>query len=347
MNPLVYGLIMLGITIIFGLVCLIIGKRAIRRIKDLNSTIKAKEKVLQAQKETVNELDSQCKSIIESRNLAEQLLQNNYNKIKIVEQQLKDLNNNYKILDVQTQEKQQAINSLNELYKSQLKARKENIEEEAEIFKKQTYDNMLKEVEDCRISTEEKKKKIQEEYEAEKENFERILKEYKDKQDSIIKLNKEREELKENSKFYQLHITEDDLSDIKALNSIRHLLRNPEVLNKLIYKAYYEKPYTDLVGRVIGQKTITGIYKLTNTLNEKVYIGQAVDIKERWRQHLKRAVGAEPMTTNKLYPAMQEDGPYNFTWQVVEECTKDQLTEREKYWINYYEGQGYGYNIKG
>ena len=44
---------------------------------------------------------------------------------------------------------------------------------------------------------------------------------------------------------------------------------------------------------------------------------------------------------------MYEDGPYNFTWQIVEECSKETLTEKEKYWIDFYEGQGYGYNIKG
>lgn len=337
---------MIIIAIVIILSCLLallywyLSREAKRRLQELKDSIESKEN-------EIKELNEQYENLSANRDKVYADLREQQSKSFSLENKINNLTGSYEILSNGVKEKEEAINSLNELYKNQLKARKENIEEEAEVFKKQTYDNMLKEVEDCRISIEEKKKKIQEEYEAEKENFERILKEYKDKQDSIIKLNKEREELKENSKFYQLHITEDDLSDIKALNSIRHLLRNPEVLNKLIYKAYYEKPYTDLAGRVIGQKTITGIYKLTNTLNEKVYIGQAVDIKERWRQHLKRAVGAEPMTTNKLYPAMQEDGPYNFTWQVVEECTKDQLTEREKYWINYYEGQGYGYNIKG
>ena len=44
-------------------------------------------------------------------------------------------------------------------------------------------------------------------------------------------------------------------------------LRNAEPLNKVIWKMYYEKPYTDLVGRVVGTGNHTGIYKITNIEN--------------------------------------------------------------------------------
>jgi hypothetical protein len=44
-------------------------------------------------------------------------------------------------------------------------------------------------------------------------------------------------------------------------------LRDKEALNKVIWKVYYEKPYTDMIGRVIGQGVKTGIYKITNIEN--------------------------------------------------------------------------------
>jgi len=50
-------------------------------------------------------------------------------------------------------------------------------------------------------------------------------------------------------------------------------LRDPEALNKVIWKVYYEKPYTDLIGRVIGTGVKTGIYKITNTINQMCYVG--------------------------------------------------------------------------
>ena len=146
--------------------------------------------------------------------------------------------------------------------------------------------------------------------------------------------------------FYKLQITETDLADILELKTVEKKLSKKEVLNKLIYKVYFEKPYTDLAGRVVGKETKTGIYKITNTLNQKVYIGQAVNIAERWKQHIKRALGAEPLTQNKLYPAMAEDGVWNFTFEIVEVCEKAQLSEREQYWQKFFGAKEYGYSIK-
>ena len=157
---------------------------------------------------------------------------------------------------------------------------------------------------------------------------------------------KRQEEMKTQSEFYKLQISTEDLDDIHELKQVEKKLSKKEVLNKLIYKVYFEKPYTDLIGRVIGKEVKTGIYKITNTLNQKVYVGQAVNIAERWKQHIKRALGAEPLTQNKLSPAMQKDGIWNFTFEVVEECEKSQLSEREQYWQKFFGAKEYGYSIK-
>ena len=53
---------------------------------------------------------------------------------------------------------------------------------------------------------------------------------------------------------------------------------------------------------------------------------------DRWKQHIKRGVGAEAPTRNKLYPAMYELGPENFTFEVLEECERTKLDEREDFW---------------
>lgn len=157
---------------------------------------------------------------------------------------------------------------------------------------------------------------------------------------------KRQEEMKTQNEFYRLQLSETDLADILELKTIERKLSKKEILNKLIYKVYFEKPYTDLVGRVIGKEVKTGIYKITNTINQKVYVGQAVNIAERWKQHIKRALGAEPITQNKLYPAMQEDGVWNFTFEIVEVCEKAKLGEREQYWQKFFGAKEYGYSIK-
>ena len=178
------------------------------------------------------------------------------------------------------------------------------------------------------------------------ENCKTELEQYRLKRAAAIEDAKRQEEMKTQENFYKLQISETDLSDILELKTVEKNLSKKEVLNKLIYKVYFEKPYTDLAGRVVGKETKTGIYKITNTLNQKVYIGQAVNIAERWKQHIKRALGAEPLTQNKLYPAMAEDGVWNFTFEIVEVCEKTQLGEREQYWQKFFGAKEYGYSIK-
>lgn len=146
--------------------------------------------------------------------------------------------------------------------------------------------------------------------------------------------------------FYRLVLTDADISEIERLREVIPYLRDKEPLNKVIYKCYYEKPYTDLIGRVVGSKVKTGIYKITNIENQMCYVGQAVNIADRWKQHIKRGVGAEPATRNKLYPAMYKLGPENFTFEIIEECPRSDLDKREDYWQEYFKAKEFGYSIK-
>ena len=146
--------------------------------------------------------------------------------------------------------------------------------------------------------------------------------------------------------FYRLQIDELALEDIQELKEVMKKLNQPEVLGKLIWKVYYEKAYTDLCGRLFT-KPVMGIYMITNLKNEMCYVGQAVNIQERWRQHIKRAIGAETPTQNKLYPAMAKFGVENFTFQIIEEITdRNLLDEREDYWQDFYKAKEFGYSIK-
>ncbi len=172
------------------------------------------------------------------------------------------------------------------------------------------------------------------------------IEEAKAKTNAIIEVNKRAELEKTQKDFYRLQLSNVDIEEIQKIRSIEPYLRQKEPLNKVIWKVYYEKPYTDLIGRVIGPKIKMGIYKITNINNGKVYIGQAVNIAERWRQHIKRGVGADPPTQNKLYPAMLEEGVENFTFEIVEECPANKLTEREKYYTDIFNAQSYGYVVK-
>lgn len=148
--------------------------------------------------------------------------------------------------------------------------------------------------------------------------------------------------------FHCLQLSEQDIQEINkietAIVGVSPLAAN--AVHKVIWKVYYEKPYTDLIGRVCGSDIKTGIYKITNTENKMCYVGQAVNIAERWKQHIKRAVGAEERTNNKLYPAMDRVGPWHFTFEIIEEVPREKLSEREDYWQDFYQAKEYGYSIK-
>lgn len=163
---------------------------------------------------------------------------------------------------------------------------------------------------------------------------------------SAVEAAKRAEELRIKQDFYRLQLSQADIEEITRLREVTPYLRDSEPLNKVIWKVYYEKPYTDLIGRVVGTGVHTGIYKITNIENQMCYIGQAANIADRWKQHIKRGIGAETPTRNKLYPAMLELGVENFTFEIVEEVERSKLNEREDYWQEYFHAKDFGYSIK-
>lgn len=172
------------------------------------------------------------------------------------------------------------------------------------------------------------------------------LNELQDKVNAAVEANKRLAEIAQQKDFYRLVISDIDAEEIKKLRAVVPYLRNSEPLNKVIWKVYYERPYTDLIGRVVGSGVHCGIYKITNIENNMCYVGQAVNIADRWKQHIKRGLGADTPTRNKLYPAMMAFGVENFTFEIVEECTRDKLNEREDYWQDYFKAKEFGYSIK-
>ena len=163
---------------------------------------------------------------------------------------------------------------------------------------------------------------------------------------AAVEANKRAQEMAEKANFYRLVLSEEDLREIERLREVTPYLRDSEPLNKVIWKVYYENPYTDMIGRVVGKGVHTGIYKITNLKNGMCYIGQAANIADRWKQHIKRGIGAETPTRNKLYPAMLAIGVENFTFEIVEECDRTKLNEREDYWQDYFKAKEFGYSIK-
>ena len=86
------------------------------------------------------------------------------------------------------------------------------------------------------------------------------------------------------------------------------------------------------------------IYKITNQINKKVYIGKTLEtIETRWKEHI-RDSKRERCEKRPLYAAFNKYGIDNFIVEEVEECSAEELNEREIYWIEYYRSFKNGYN---
>lgn len=88
-----------------------------------------------------------------------------------------------------------------------------------------------------------------------------------------------------------------------------------------------------------------GIYCITNKINNKQYVGQSVDIKKRFREHCFSARHSESKDYNMpIHLAMSKYGIENFQIEILELCNRDELNEKEVYWIEKKQSYINGYN---
>lgn len=89
---------------------------------------------------------------------------------------------------------------------------------------------------------------------------------------------------------------------------------------------------------------MTGIYKITNKITNKAYIGQSIQIEERFKEH-KNPINWQREKGKKLYQDFIKFGLNNFVFEVLEECEVYLLNEKEQYWISYYNTYPNQYNM--
>lgn len=91
-----------------------------------------------------------------------------------------------------------------------------------------------------------------------------------------------------------------------------------------------------------------GIYLITNITNGKVYVGQSTNIELRWKAHRTKPFNPNANDYQKpLYRAIRKYGLENFTFQVIEICSIEELNDKEQYWIQRYSSNNTenGYNL--
>lgn len=229
-----------------------------------------------------------------------------------------------KLQDLLIQEREDIKNQI-EILRTQIKIEGDKYEQEIKI-----------KIEECQTE--------KANYEVEVEEAKTQLNKIKESISAGVQAQLREREKQESLNFYKIAINETDLNDIEKINQIKTMLSKPVILNKLIWASYYQKQTNELCNRILGTKIKCGIYKITNLLSQQAYVGQSVDIATRWKDHIKCGLGIDASATNRLYNAMQKDGVHNFTFELLEECPREQLNEKERLWINIYQTDTLGYN---
>lgn len=206
--------------------------------------------------------------------------------------------------------------------------------EQAKVEAEEEYIDALKEFET----------QMQKEMESKETDRAALLKQIEDAQSVVKSINDNKARAEAEQSLYRLSITDDDLTEINALRNVAKTFRDATNVNKLIWSAYYQKPYKVLILNNLGPDKVCGIYSITDTTTDKKYIGQSVDVASRWMDHIKRGLGADKGADTKLYAAMKEHGVENFRFELVEQVPRNRLNEQEKFWIKFYDTVNMGLN---
>lgn len=144
--------------------------------------------------------------------------------------------------------------------------------------------------------------------------------------------------------FYTIQVPDEYKEDIEfLLTTVAAKVQHPDVINKLVWSEYV-KPYIDGTFKRVGIKDEPGIYKLTSLVDGKCYIGKSTNIKKRISDHYKSVVGISTIADQAVHHAIAKDGYWNWTIEPVIYCEKDRLNELEKYYIDFFKSNSFGYN---
>ena len=174
------------------------------------------------------------------------------------------------------------------------------------------------------------------------------INEYSAKQAAINEAIMRQRALEEQQDFCRICLTPEAKSDINYLISIIPNLKNPTTLYKLIWSEYIQKQFNQMLKNVLGATDPRNvIYSITNLKTNEIYIGKTkAEVSKRWSEHIKSSLNIGTIKSTKIHEALYNHWD-EFVFAVVEKVPlEENLSMREKFYIDFYQSNIYGYNLK-
>lgn len=260
-----------------------------------------------------------------------------------------------KILEVQLKEKEGRYNEVNQdldLYRQGkiqeidaglLEAQhKKTILLENEF--KEKKENKLKEFDDIVnfLQTQEASMKN------EIEQLKLVLEDYRTKRAAINEEIRKEEEKENYIQIHSIQLSDYDKEDIHFLLSLDNELHNKTILYKLIWSQYLQQGFKNMLHNILGNRDPRNvIYCIENIKTGKKYIGKtSAEVSKRWTEHIKTSLNIGTIKSTNIHKALYKHWD-EFIFYILEEVPQTKnLSEQEKYYIEFYESNKYGYNIK-
>lgn len=222
--------------------------------------------------------------------------------------------------------------------------------EELEQEKKKTlaakvenyYEGCKAQMRQLQISVDEKRLEVEEEL----MNLDKLIAGKQASYEGLIEPLKNLEKDKQAKMFYCIQIPEEDENDIDYLvREVVPKVRHPDIISKLIWQEYIKTPFDATLKRV-GVNDGPGIYKITNVDTGMCYIGKSTNVKKRLQDHIKSTIGIQSIADQHIHHEILKKGIHNWMFEQICSCEKEELNEKEKFYIEKFDSQNYGYNLR-
>lgn len=328
------------IILIISCICCIFGIYGIYQLKKANKITTDKTIQLEKQKILISNNQDNLKKIKQS-------IQNQTFLLHEADNEIKRKNRQLLILESEIQQKKNQMQfKLDKFYEVQSNLIKQKLADFETVSQKaaENYiETLEKDYKNAEAAHKQQITSLQEEYSKVAATLQSLKETRKATYQAFLKQQK----IQANKDYYCLLPSEKDLQDIHLLQKIKSNLNKPRILSMLIWQTYWQPIAKKKFPLILQAKTVIGIYKITNTITNQCYIGQSLDVYKRWCDHCKAGLGIDTPVGNKLYKAIESQGLENFTFELLCKCDKEDLNEKEKYFIQLYQADTFGYNGTG